>query len=191
MKRLLLPLVLLICTSCIQLGGEPATTHHFLLTSQSPDTPPVSSDNLTIDIQVIDFPDYLKQKNMVTRNRDNSIKIASAARWADPLSDSLMRVLRRNLYQLLPEATVTVSPWEQRPAEALQVRLLINDFSGRLGDQVNIDINWLVRKAGSTIDRGNFRYQHPLGQSYSDLASELSRGLAVFSHEIAEKLAAL
>ncbi|MBN1958254.1 MAG: membrane integrity-associated transporter subunit PqiC [Desulfuromonadales bacterium] len=190
MMRLLLPLVLLICTSCIQLGGEPAATHHFLLTGLSPDTPSVSSDNLTIDIKVIDFPDYLKQKNMVTRNRDNSIKIASAARWADPLPDSLMRVLRRNLYQLLPEATVTVSPWEQRPAEALQVKLLINDFSGRFGDQVNIDINWLVRKAGSTIDRGNFSYQHPLGQGYSNLALELSRGLDIFSHEIAEELAA-
>jgi len=188
MIRFLMLIFLLLCSSCVQIGGDRPASHHYLLQSMDSETTSLSSKSLNIELKIIDFPGYLDQKNILTYNQDNSVNIASSARWAEPLQDNLMRILRKNLYILLPEALISVSPWEQTPPGATQVKLLINNFTGKLGNEVDIDLNWLAEKEGRTVDRGHFVYRHPLGSGHSDLAFELSQGIEVFSHMIAEKL---
>lgn len=188
MIRFLMLIFLLLCSSCIQIGGDKPATHHYLLKSMDSKNANISSKNLNIELKIIDFPGYLDQKNIITFNQDNSVNIASSARWAEPLQDNLIRIMRKNLYILLPEAIISVNPWEQTPPGATQVKLLINNFTGKFGKEVDIDINWLAIKDDQTVDRGHFTYRPPLGSSHSDLAFALSQGIEAFSYMIAEKL---
>ena len=188
MKQFAIVILLLLCTSCIQIGGEPAKVNYYLLQSFQEEQHPYSSDALTIDLKLIGFPQYLDRNQIVTHGQDSRIRVATSDNWAEPLQDNLLRVLRKDMSLLLPQAHITLSPWEESPHNALKIDLLINDFSGRLDKETIVDINWTIRKNEQIFDQGRFYADQPIGDSYSDLASGLSQSIGKLSHVLAKKL---
>lgn len=188
MIRCLVVTSLLLCTSCIQIGGKPEKINYYLLQSRQEEGQIYSSDKFTIGIKVIYFPEYLDRKQIVTHDQDNKILIALSDSWAEPLQDNLLRVLRKDLNLLLPQAQVALSPWEQDPHGALKIDLLINDFSGRLDKETIVDINWTIKKDKQLIDQGRFYAHHPIGSSYSNLATGLSESVEKLSQTLAKSL---
>ena len=188
MKQFAIVILLLLCASCIQIGGEPARINYYLLQSFQEEQHPYSSDTLTIDIKLIGFPQYLDRNQIVTHGQDSRIRVATSENWAEPLRDNLLRILRKDMSLLLPKAHITLSPWEESQHNALKIDLLINDFSGRLAKETIVDINWTIRKNEQIFDQGRFYADQPIGDSYSDLASGLSQSIEKLSHALAKKL---
>ncbi len=189
MMRYLTLLLLLFCTSCIQLGSEPQTMHYYLLESMPSTTAIHSSKTLNIDIEISKFPDYLDKQQIATSNQKNNISFSETNRWAEPLQDNLIFSIRENLALMLPNANIAVSPWEKSADDAFKLTLLVNRFSGKLGANSTIDIRWSVKNKGTTIITGHFIKRHPIGATYRDLVTELNRGINEFSQILAQTLA--
>ena len=182
-------LLLILCTSCIQIGSDPQQMHYYLLDS-NPQTPTIlSSKALNINIELTDFPEYLDRLQIVTRNNNNGINLSDSERWAEPLQDNLLRIIRESLALMLPNSSITVSPWENSNDEAIKVKLMINKFLGKLDEKTQIDIRWIIDNGRDQIIQEHFIDQQAIGNSYQDLVVGLNSGINIFSQGLAKKLA--
>lgn len=190
MRYLLLAILsLLLCSSCIQIGSDPQQMYYYLLDSNPKMSTILSSKTLNINIELTDFPEYLDRLQIVTRNNNNGINISDSGRWAEPLQDNLLRIIRESLALMLPNSSITVSPWENSNDEAIKVKLMINKFLGKLDEKTQIDIRWIIDNGRDQIIQEHFIDQQAIGNSYQDLVVGLNSGINIFSQGLAKKLA--
>lgn len=188
--RYLISILLLLCTSCIQIGSDPKPQQHYLLES-TPSAASYSGKALNIEIELVNFPDYLDRLQIVTSNDEQRIIFFNSKRWAEPLQDNLTRIIRENFNLMLPGASITVTPWDSSENDAIKVKLLINKFHGEFNNQTKIDIRWVIDGGDSQTIKGHFIDRQPIGSSYQGLVFRLNNGINRLSKELAKELADL
>ncbi|MCD6582825.1 MAG: membrane integrity-associated transporter subunit PqiC, partial [Desulfuromusa sp.] len=99
-----------------------------------------------------------------------------------------IRIIRENLAQMLPDANITVSPWENSSSDATKVKLVVNKLLGKLDDQIQVDIRWTIDNDNDQVRQGHFIDRQPIGNSYQDLVVGLNNGINNLSLELARKL---
>ncbi len=187
MRNLLL-ILLLLCTSCIQIGDAPPPMNYYLLESLTK-IPITSAENrLNIHMELKSFPEYLDRLQIVTYNGSNGINFKDNERWAEPVQDNLMRVVREDLEKSIPGSVISIGPWESSSHNAVKIELAFNHFSGQLGKHTKIDIRWAIVKGSGESKQGHFTDQQPIGNTYQDLIIGLNRGINRFSLELAKHL---
>lgn len=188
MRNLLLVLLLL-CTSCIQIGNAPPPMNYYLLESKT-ELPINSLENsLNIHMELTVFPEYLDRLQIVTYNGNNAINFKDNERWAEPLQDNLMQVVREDLVKSIPGSVISIGPWETPSNNAEKVKLILNQFSGQIGKHTKIDIRWVIVNNSGESKQGHFTDQQPIGDTYQDLIIGLNSGINRFSLELAKNLA--
>jgi uncharacterized lipoprotein YmbA len=91
------------------LGPRPDPSTFFLL------TPTAQSDGTALEVPIglgpVTLSGYLDRSEVATRLTENQIDYASTERWAEPLPESVDRVLRANLSRLLTARAIVDYPW--------------------------------------------------------------------------------
>lgn len=180
--------LLLVTIGCIQLKGSAPPTQYYMLEAITNHHELSSHDNLTILIEMIDFPAYLKRKQIVFQSQRNIIHFSDAYRWAVPLEENTTDVLRKNLEKMLPGARISVSPWQTERSIDRRVLVSINRFTGSPGNQTDIEVHWRIIAANGAQQSGHFIDQSPLGDGYEVLVRGLNHGLERLSLELATAL---
>ena len=188
--RYLILISFLLCSSCIHIGNPPPHINYYLLESMT-DPPIIYSENtLNIKMELTGFPEYIDRLQIVTHNGNNGINFEDSERWAEPVQDNLVRVLRENLAQIIPGSSISASPWESSSSNSIKIELVFNHFSGQLGGHTQIDIRWKINKSPGQIKQGYFTEQQPIGDEYQDLIIGLNNAISNLSLELAKYLAA-
>src|SRR5260221_12564349 len=110
----------LLAIGCSPLAPRPNYTKFFILTPVASTTAPVTTTtssnvrHLIIGIGPIDFPDYLKRSQVVTRSAPNRLDLSPVDRWGEPLDKNFQRILSENLAQLLNTSRIEQFPWYRR-----------------------------------------------------------------------------
>ncbi|SEA14619.1 Uncharacterized lipoprotein YmbA [Desulfuromusa kysingii] len=188
--RYLIFTLLFLCSACIQIGSAPQPTNYYLLEPMR-DAQEIRLDsNLNIHLELISFPEYLDRYQIVTKGGKNGIVFSDSERWAEPVRDNLMRVIREDLMLLIPNSTITLGPWESSSssASAIKVKLIVNQFSGELGAYALTDIRWKIRREMEPMSQGHFTDRQDVGENFSDFIVTLNREINNFSSELAMKL---
>ncbi len=181
-------LILLLCTSCIQLGGTPGIQNYYLLEPRT-SAPVVGETPFNLELQQIKLPAYLDQPNIVTHDQANMIKFNDSERWAGPLADNIGRVIRADLNQSFPNARISISPWEISGPEPYRLNIVIEQFSGQLGRMAVLVADWSITDNKRTeIARGHFNNQLSIGDSYRDLVQGLNKNLHLLDERIVKSL---
>ena len=181
-------LILLLCTSCIQLGGTPSIQNYYLLEPQI-SSPVVGETPFNLELQQVKLPSYLDQPNIVIHDQANMIKFSDNERWAGPLVDNISRVIRADLAQSFPNARISISPWEIAGPEPYRLTIVIERFSGQPGRRATLVADWSIIDSNHTeIARGHFNNQLPVGGSYRDLVQGLNKNLHLLDERIAKDL---
>lgn len=108
------------------------------------------ADSLTIGVGPVEVPAYLDRPQIVTRISPNEFKLAEFHRWAEPLKDSLTRVLVENLSNPLNTEAVAVFPWEGAMMTVdYQVVVEVIRFDGSIGDSATLVAQWYILKSES------------------------------------------
>lgn len=190
MIRILPLIILLLCSACIQLGGEPQPVRFYLLEPIDQIDTISRSKQINLEFSPIDFPIYLDRPQIVSRTQSNLIQIADHDRWAEPLPDNLSRTLQENLFKLLDGIQISSAPWSLNDGPAYRVKLIVNRFDGILGQQTEVDIRWSLFDSHNNreLQRKHFRAKLPIGDSYRNLVDGLNSALAMLSQEIAADL---
>ncbi|MEP1593912.1 MAG: PqiC family protein, partial [Halieaceae bacterium] len=132
---------------------------------------------------------YLNRNSMVFNRDGNKLKIATYARWAEPLESGISRVLSLNLATKLNTEDIQVFPWHptRSPDYAVGLRLLGLDSNNQ---RARLVAEWSLRKGGEdgtekrrivrleTATAASEMSPNDVAAAYSDLLGQLSDTIA-------------
>jgi uncharacterized lipoprotein YmbA len=138
-------------------------------------------------------PGLLDQPQIVTRQGTDEITRAEFDRWAEPLADTLPRVLAENLAALANTDRIAVFPWDPARPVQYQVIVTVMRFDGTMGGNVVLDARWSVLATdGQELAINRSVLTQPTGRAgYQAMVAAMSRALVALSREIAARLETL
>ena len=147
---------LVAAAGCSPLAPQPDRSKFFILTplSDSATVAPASASaqQLTIGVGPIDFPDYLRRLEVVTRASPNQLDLAAEKRWGEPLDKNFARVLSENLAVLLDDRKIEKYPWSRKTEVDYQVTVDVQRFETGADGQSQMDARWIIKDGISGKD---------------------------------------
>ena len=155
----------------------------------------LSGDGCTsVGIGPINLPEYVNRMQVVTRATADELLGSQFELWAEPLSESVPRIIAENLSRLLCTKEIVLYPWASSKAPDYRVEMEIVRIDGALGGTVSLEAWWRVSNGGDrkTLIARKVSYQEPTtGGDYKALVQAQSRALAALSRDIAAALKGL
>lgn len=190
--RLIVLLMLPIATGgCIRLGDNPAQPiRYFTLQPLSrPTDPAVSSraEELTVGVGPVRLPAYLNRPQIMVRTGPNEYRIAEFARWAEPLEESLPRVLAENLSILLDSDRIVRYPWRRSNPPDLQLSMEVLRLDAGEDGEVRLVVHWrlLTKRDGEILVKQSSFSEPAPAEDFGALTGAVSRTVAALSREAA------
>jgi uncharacterized lipoprotein YmbA len=187
-RYLILTLLVVSTSACIQLGESVVPSQYYVLESMAGNNETYSNKSLTINVEMTEFPEYLKRPQVV-QHQQNVIYFTDTKRWAAPLEEQVLSLLHSNLELLLPQATIVIRPWQSHRHPDLYLQLSVKKLSGILGFRTDVDIRWQTVDKNGEQRSGQFVDHRTINDSYEDLVGSLNRSLEELSKTLAQELA--
>ncbi len=144
--------ILLVLCGCIQLGDKPQPQNYYLLEPgvvvNNPQNNRLSTLNITL--KTIELAEFLDKPYLAAHDDKNLISYRQSERWAEPLNSNIGRVIRSNLTRSFGGAPVTLGPWEKSNAEALSIKVVIDDFAINAGNIAVLNAYYRLAWNGQT-----------------------------------------
>jgi len=188
----------LMAMACTVLPAQKDTTQFFILTSapevaSSGSSRPASHHELAIGLGPIDFPGYLKRREIVTRMSGDQIQLSQNKRWAESLDSNFQRVLSQDLGIQLGTQRIVLFPWYGRPQIDYQVEVQVHRFDTDDTNRSQLDARWIIKdgRTGRELlaNKSNISGTVPAADVAGSEA--LSSDLNILSGRIAQSLLGL
>jgi uncharacterized lipoprotein YmbA len=197
-KVVLIAFFVLAGTSCSPLAPLADPSRFFLLSPLSEDstaktTAPLAQQ-LAIGVGPIEFPDYLRRSEVVTRTAANRIDVSQRNRWAGPLDKNFARVLSENLATLLNTERVENYPWSIRTTSIdYQVVVDVERFDTGSDHQATLLARWSIRNGrdGKELYATETTSTAPVDSAEEGPSAALSSTLATMSRQVASQVTIL
>ena len=150
-----------------------------------------SSGHMAVGLGPIAFPKYLNRPQILVRQSPNRVEVSEFNRWASPFQEEFLRVLAKNISILLPMSRVAVYPWKDQFSPTYRIKLNVEQFDGRFGGGVVLNVIWSVwnKKDTNEPEVKKSLIHEPLSSgNYEALVAAKSRAIAALSQEIAETI---
>lgn len=188
MKKIVICCLFLLLTACV--SNKPS--NFYTLTAIQDETVKIKdSRKLSIGIDYVSVPGYVTRPQIVTIHGENELNLSEFNRWAEPVSNSIQRVIASDMSQLLKNSIV-------RPAKAnissfnYIVYVEVNKFDGKFNENVVLDAWWtVVDKDGTVVANEYSKFEKPLGSTYEDLVQKQSELINMLAVQIAQKISKL
>jgi uncharacterized lipoprotein YmbA len=151
----------------------------------------ILGDDIAIGVGPVELPEFLDRPQIVTRKSQNRLEISEFHRWATSFPRDFSRVLAKNISTLLPTNRVEIYPWADNFSPIYQIKLEVEQFDGRLGEQVFLRVIWSVvgeEGVNELMVRKTLIEEPVLTNDYEGLVAAKSNALATLSREIAEEI---
>jgi uncharacterized lipoprotein YmbA len=149
---------LFVVAGCSILSPQPDHTKYFVLTAMTDaGTPGTASaaangtSDLVIGIGPIEFPDYLRRPEVVTRTSPTTVEISDVDRWAEPLDTAFARVLSEDLSRLLGTQRMVTYPWYQSNRVDYQVECNVIHFETGSNGGSQLHAQWSIRDGAGKL----------------------------------------
>ncbi|RZB33805.1 MAG: uncharacterized protein SRB2_03681 [Desulfobacteraceae bacterium Eth-SRB2] len=147
----------------------------------------VSDTTLAIGVGPVEFPKFLDRPQIVTRKSQHRVEVSEFHRWAGSFSEDFLRVLAKNISMLLPANRVAEYPWTDQFSPTYSIQLIVEQFDGRFGGQVVLNVTWSVWNQKDTNQAifKHTRIKEPVSAGdYDALVAAQSRALGTLSRAI-------
>jgi uncharacterized protein len=143
---LTLPLIAMACTV---LPPQKETTQFFILTpapeSAASGSLHPAARQLSIGLGPIDFPGYLKRREIVTRIDRDQLELSQSRYWAQSLDSNFQSVLSQDLGRQLGTQRIVLFPWYGRPQIDYQVEVQVHRFDTDSNNRSELDARWIIK----------------------------------------------
>jgi uncharacterized lipoprotein YmbA len=102
--------------------------------------------DVTIGIGPITFPRTLQRPQIVTRPSANRLELSEFHRWGGDLKQDFLNILVQNISMIMGSNQVFKYPWSNSFEPRYRVTLDVNQFDGRLGGSVLLNIIWEIKQ---------------------------------------------
>ena len=170
--------------------GPPPT--FYLLDWGATDQLPGVERGIAVGVGPIEIPEYLNRPQIVTRATRNKLDLSESHQWAEPLKDSVSRVIAVNLAQALDTNRVYILPRRQRTPLDYKVSIDVARFDGSVGGDAVLGVRWtLFGKDGKEmlLTKVSIITEPAESGQYDALVAAKSHTLEILSQEIATAIA--
>lgn len=148
---------------------------------------------IAVGVGPLNLPAYLDRPHIVTRATEHRLELSEFNRWAEPLKDSMLRVIAVNLSNQLETTRVFALP-RRRPVVPIEFKVEINvaRFDGTLGGEVMLVARWILlgREDQLISTKVSIIREQSGGGGYDALIKAQNRTLHKLSNEIVEAILA-
>ncbi len=147
----------------------------------------------TLAINPISLPHYLDRPQIMTKVNDNEFKLSELNVWAEPLKDTLTRVIAQNLSSV-PCADIVTMPKALSKQVTYRLYAEVIRLDGTLGGQALSDVRWSIteEQTKKVLINKVSKYKEPVpSHDYHALVNAYNRIIDSFSLEIADSLASI
>jgi uncharacterized protein len=151
----------------------------------------VSGDTLAIGVGPVEFPKLLDRPQIVTRKSQHRVEVSEFHRWAGSFSEDFLRVLAKNISMLLPADRVAAHPWTDQFSPAFRIPVIVEQFDGRFGEYVVLNVTWSVWNQKDANDHvmKHTRIKEPVSAGdYDALVAAQSRAIGTLSRAIVHEI---
>ena len=148
---------------------------------------------MAIGIGPLTVAAYLDRPQIVTRATAHKLKLSEANMWAEPLKESILRVIAVNLSNMLDTNRVFRVPRRDRAIPlAFRVAVAIARFDGAIGGDARLTARWTLYRQNDKplLTRVTIVTEPAGGPGYDNLIAAQNRALQALSREIAEAIKA-
>jgi len=146
-----------------------------------------------VGVGPVELPAHLDRSQIVTRASDYQLELSESHQWAEPLKNSVSRVIAVNLSNMLESNRVYIIPRRQRISLDFQVSIDIARFDGRLGEYAVLGARWILYGEDTRepiLSHVTIVSEETENASYDALVAAASRTLEALSREIADAIEA-
>jgi uncharacterized protein len=151
----------------------------------------VFENTLAIGVGPVEFPKFLYRPQILTRISQHRVEVSEFHRWAGSFSEDFLRVLAKNISMLLSTDRVAAYPWTDQFSPTYSIQLIVEQFDGRFGGQVVLNVTWSVRNQKDTNQAifKHTRIKEPVSAGdYDALVAAQSRALGTLSRAIVDEI---
>ncbi len=182
--KLLFTVCLILVVAC----GVTPESKFYTLEAIANETEIVDNRKITIGIDTVAVAGYVERPQIVTTKDNSELDMSEFNRWAEPLSDSVQRVLAENMSNYMKNGMAKPMNSIRRDYNYTVV-VELNKFDGRFNDRAKLDAWWTVYgKEGNILTRQHTVIDTPLGDSYGDFVNKQNQLLNQLSLEIIKKI---
>jgi uncharacterized lipoprotein YmbA len=168
----------------------------FYMLAESPDQSSSSASNpsgrhdLAVGVGPVNVPEYLQSRKIATRVGANRVEYSDLDYWAEPLDQSIPRVLARDLSRSLNTDRVLLFPWNRRTHVDYQLEIDVQRFDIDPDNQAELGAQWRIKnpKTGEVFESGYTRETRAAGADGSSRTSALSGALGAFGDDLASRV---
>lgn len=141
----------------------------------------------SVAVGPVTIPAVVDRPQIVLTTGPNRVTLAEQSRWAEPLKESIPRLMADDLGQLLQDARITAYPQTSISDPDFRVLVDVQRFDSEQGEAATIDVLWSIRgkKNGTQRAGRTFRREPANGADYEALVAAHGRALNAVSREIA------
>lgn len=190
---LLCCLVTAMTTGC---SSSPRVTYYALESTSAPESKRVPSSSAkkmmpAVSVETPTVPVLVDRLQLVERTHTNQIEIREFHRWAEPLKNSIPRLLADNLSRLLESDRISSYPQNMGSDADFRVFVDFQRFESE-GSAVSIDALWRIRRTADGEQKsGRVRIREVTGGGgYESVIAAYTRALSAVSSDIAQALQA-
>ena len=148
---------------------------------------------IAVGVGPLTLPTYLDRPHIVTRATEHRLQLSEFNRWAEPLKESMLRVIAVNLSNELETTRVFALPRRQ-PVVPIEYKVEINvaRFDGELGGEVILVARWILLGMEDQLisTKVSIIREQSAGSDYDALITAQNITLSTLSKEIAEAILA-
>ena len=144
--RLLLVFVLAgsLLSGCV--ASKTPATRFYILNPLDPGvrlvTEPHAKSPLAVEVSSLRLPQYLERPQIVSRSSENRLELAEYHQWGGNLRKNMIRVLAKNLSQLLATSHIAIAPHRPPAPPHFVVELEVMQFERVFEGQVRLSSQW-------------------------------------------------
>jgi len=193
--RVLITTFSLACCGCLSVPNSPVPKFYTLQATSLGENKQLDiSPKFIIGIGPVEIPEYQNRPQMVTQDSDGMLKFAQFERWGESLDSGLARLILENLTAMFPQAGFQIFPCNFSIPLDYQIIINVVQLENQLDKDVLLTTQWTVvdSKTKEMLLTKRSQIRQPVSpQTYSGIASALSRAVTLLSREIGENLSKL
>jgi hypothetical protein len=178
--------VLLLSGGCALKRSAPARLYVLQAVARNTAAAPGDAPRGVLGVQRVSVPAWMDRPEITARTGTGEITPDPLARWGEPITRGIQRVVTENLAILLPERHLVAAPFAAGRAVDQRLDLAITEGARQADGSVLVEARWAILDSGGAV-LVQRRSSHRSGAvaSAEGVAGAASAALAVLSGEIA------
>jgi uncharacterized lipoprotein YmbA len=176
----------LLSGGCVQRHAASARLYVLHAAAQGPAASTAEAPRGALGVQRVSVPAWMDRPEITARTGAGEIVLDPLARWGEPITRGIQRVVAENLAALLPERHLVAAPFPAGQGVDHRLDIAITEGGRQSDGTVLLEARWaILDRAGAVLVQRRSSYRTPIAATAAAAVGAMSEALAQLSADIA------